>query len=116
MTVAQAVERSALLYPSDMERLCVYEWLSELEGRIFAELYGQNSEPFGKDDAERELSVPDAYAELYPLYIIMKTDMANADIQRYKNSLQCFERAYAEYCNYYNRSKKLGQSVRIKLL
>ena len=116
MTVSQAIERSSVLYPSDLEGDKVYSWLSELESRICAELYGTESEPITADDGDRVLSAPDAYAELYPLYIVMKTDLAGGDIDRYNNSALSFKNAYSAFANYYNRTHLGSGYNSIKLI
>jgi hypothetical protein len=67
-------------------------------------------------DADRVLTVPDAYAELYPLYIIMKTDLANGDIERYNNSAKSFKSSYDAYACYVNRTRELGDYNAITLL
>ncbi|MBE6610461.1 MAG: hypothetical protein E7634_07310 [Ruminococcaceae bacterium] len=116
MTVSQAIERSSLLYPADLESGRVYSWLSELESRICAELYGEDSQPITADDAQRELKAPEAYAELYPLYIIMKTDLANGDTERYNNSAVSFKNAYTAFANYFNRTHLESGYKTIRLL
>ena len=116
MTVAQVIERSSLLYPSDLDGERVYCWISELESRICTELLGTESEPITAEDSERVLAVPEAYAELYPLYIVMKTDLANGDIDRYNNSALSFKNAYAAFANYYNRTHLESGYNSIKLL
>ncbi len=104
MTVSQAIERCSLLYPADLEGGRVYSWLSELESRICAELYGSECQPITAEDGERELTAPDAYAEIYPLYLIMKTDLANGDADRYNNSAASFKTAYSAFANHFNRT------------
>lgn len=116
MKVAQVIERSSLLYPSDLESGRVYDWLSELEARLCLELHGKACEPITSEDADRVLTVPDVYAELYPLYIIMKTDLANGDVDRYNNSLKSFGTAYKAYADYVNRTRELGDYNAITLL
>ena len=109
MTVAQAIKRSALLYPVDIEDGRVYSWLSELEGRMLLELYGKSDfTPITSEDSERELWVCDAYAELYPLYLVMKTDLANGDSERYANSVSAFKAAYSAYANFVNRTRSVS--------
>jgi len=109
MTVAQVINRSSLLYPADIEDGRVYAWLSELENRICLEIYGKTEfQPITAADGERELSVCDAYAELYPLYLVMKTDMANGDTARYENSAAAFKAAYSAYANYVNRTRSVS--------
>ena len=115
MTVAQAIERSSLLYPADMEDGRVYSWLSELESRIHTELIGSECKPVTAEDGERVLVAPEAYAELYPLYIVMKTDLANGDAERYNNSALSFKNAYAAFANYYNRTHLESGYTSIKL-
>ena len=102
MTAAEAVKRSVALYPECGERAELTVWLSELEARIYVELYGRGSAPSLTE--ETVLSAPDAYAELYPLYLVMKTDLVNADIERYNNSAVLFENAYAEFANFVTRT------------
>ena len=102
MTAAEAVKRSVALYPECDERAELTVWLSELEARICIELYGGKSVPVIKDDTV--LLAPDAYAELYPLYLVMKTDLVNADVERYNNSAVLFENAYAEFANFVTRT------------
>lgn len=116
MKVSQVIDRSSLLYPSDLEGGRVYEWLSELETRLCLEIHGKSCEPITADDADRVLTVPDAYAELYPLYIIMKTDLANGDIERYNNSAKSFKSSYDAYACYVNRTRELGDYNAITLL
>ena len=108
MTVAQVIKRSSLLYPADIEDGRVYDWLSELENRITLELYGETEfHTITAADGDRVLSVGDAYAELYPLYLVMKTDMANGDTDRYANSAAAFKAAYSAYANYVNRTRSV---------
>lgn len=116
MTVAEAISRSAVIYPAEMDKDRQYGWLSELEQRIAAELYGEDCDVITKQDGERILSVPDAYAELYPLYLIMKRELACGDTERYNNYASCFNRAYSEYANFYNRNKAPGSPVYITLV
>ena len=116
MTVAQAIERSSLLYPADLEGGRVYSWLSELESRICQELYGSECEPITAEDQERVLAASEAYAEIYPLYIIMKTDLVNGDTERYNNSALSFKNAYAAFANHFNRTHLQSEYNSIKLL
>lgn len=102
MTAGEAVKRSVALYPECGERAELTVWLSELEAKISIELYGRGSVPSITE--ETVLSAPDAYAELYPLYLVMKTDLVNADIERYNNSAVLFENAYAEFANFVTRT------------
>ena len=83
MKVKEAIERSALIYPSDEDKAPLYAWLSELEARIGLELLGKELQPVTEQDAELELTAPSAYAEIYPLYLMMKRELACGDSERY---------------------------------
>ncbi len=103
MTVSEAIERSKALYPEcEKRRNESLTWLGELEAKIYAELYGDKKCPTLSERSS--LSAPSAYAEMYPLYLVMKTDLLNADIERYNNSACIFENAYSEFANYVNRT------------
>lgn len=103
MTVSEAIERSKALYPEREEKRseCI-AWLCELEAKIYYELYGEKRNASLSERSS--LSAPAPYAEVYPLYIVMKTDLVNADIERYNNSARLFENAYSELANYVNRT------------
>lgn len=113
MTVEEAIERASLLYPAAKGSNDLYAWLSELEARICGELHGSDAqyEEISSSCGQRVLTVPDAYAELYPLYLIMKTDLANSDITRYNNHSAVFNRAYSDYANYCIREGGLPDTV-----
>lgn len=88
------------------------EWLNDLEGRIFVELFPE--EEFihiYEDDLERELKVKEPYANLYKYYIFSMIDFANQEMDRYGNSSAMFNRAYQEYANYVNRTYDRRKSV-----
>ncbi len=107
MTATEAIKRSVALYPECGERSELMAWLSELEAKIYVELYGGKS--FTALTSASVLSAPDSYAELYPYYLVMKTDLVNADIERYNNSVSLFETAYSEFANYVNRMSETSE-------
>ncbi len=111
MTVEEAIERASLLYPSSKENNDLYGWLNELEARICGEIHGCEYEEITSSSGARTLVVPDAYAELYPLYLMMKTDLANSDIARFNNHSAVFNRAYADYANYKIRTGEPADTI-----
>ncbi len=111
MTVEEAIDRASLLYPASKDNNDLYGWLSELEARICKEIHGTDSEKITSSSGARTLTVPDAYAELYPLYLMMKTDLANSDIARFNNHSAVFNRAYSDYADYCTRNGELPETV-----
>ena len=114
MKVKEAIERSALIYPSDEDKAPLYAWLSELEARIGLELLGKELQPVTEQDAELELTAPSAYAEIYPLYLMMKRELACGDSERYSFFLSVFSAAYGDYAAYVSRTSDKGKATYIK--
>ena len=114
MKVSEAIERSALIYPSDEERAPLYAWLSELEGKIALELLGAEPSPITESDGERELYAPSAYSEIYPLYLMMKRELSCGDSERYAFFLSVFTAAYGDFAAYVSRTRDKGKVTYIK--
>lgn len=113
MTVNEAIKRCSDTCLTD-GREPLYKWLSELEERVSLELFGKASEPVTELSGNRRLIAPDAYAEIYPLYLMMKREQACADAERYAFFQSCFIAAYDLLSAYVNRTRELGEATYIK--
>ena len=115
MTAREAVELFRESYPTSLGEDTLYGWVSELEGQIVSELVlthegapeGASSErritlSHGADD---ELTVPHPYSKIYPDYLKMKSDLECADTVRYETSSAVFASSFAEFADYYNRTR-----------
>lgn len=112
MTVNEAIEIACPSFPSELERTELIKRLSELECRIATELFGKkSSEPEGLT----VLLAPDAYAEVYPVYLMMRRELDCGDEGRYALYRRAFEDAYARLAAYASRSVLRAASA-IKLL
>ena len=85
-------------------------WVSEIEGMVVDEIINKADgnevefEAYDYDlDAERELLVPDRYADVYMNYLYAKIDQLNAEFARYNNSVTMFEASYSTFASYYRR-------------
>lgn len=114
MTVREAIERSAVLYPADIDADKAYIFLSELESRICTELFGENEVSITEDDADSSLKAGGAYAQIYPLYIAARRELVCGDADRYSFLNSVFEQAYSDYANYVNRRSAPADAVYIK--
>ena len=112
MTVNEAIEIACPSFPSELERTELIKRLSELECRIASELFGK--EP-SSPDALTALLAPDAYAEVYPFYLMMRRELDCGDAGRYALYLKAFEDAYARLAAYASRSALRAATV-IKLI
>lgn len=99
-TVGEAVSRETLL-----------NWLFEIETAVTEEIAKSHegeystlsAEEFFKN-GERQLFATDPYSNLYIHYLIMKTDDALCDTERYLNSAARFSASYTAYADWYNRT------------
>ena len=114
MTVSDAIERAEGLYKYCEAAERFPQWLSELEDRIGIELF--HTEKQVDLSYDTVLTAPNAYAELYPLYLAMKSAFAEGRSERYNDFARSFERAYSEYIDYVNRTKHPAKAVYFKIL
>lgn len=112
MTIKQALEIADEQRPTGLLGGIKIRWLSELEGRIVHELYRGRKEfahitfeGYPPDtDTSTELLVPDAYANIYIYWLLMKADFANNETERFNNDAILYNTAYLAYANYVNRT------------
>ena len=114
MTVSDAIERAEGIYKYGGGAERFSQWLSELEERISIELF--HREKKAELSFDTVLTAPDAYAELYPLYLAMKSAFAEGRAEKYNDFAVCFERAYSEYIDYVNRATPPAKATYFKIL
>ena len=113
MTVNEAIERATDVQLTEAERTVMTEWLSELEARISQELYGA-VETKAFDGADAVLSVPDAYAEIYVIYLMMKRELKSGDADGYGFYRECFKKVYKAFSDHLNRTRSLPKKTLFK--
>lgn len=123
MTVKEAVARADSLYPNSFPFAIKEKWLSELDGKIFNELFCAYAHPdetsfesYSAADggADRTLLVSFPYDDIYIKYLALRCDEASGDIGRYNNSAAIFNASYINFANIYNSSHK-ANSAEIKI-
>lgn len=81
-------------------------WIGDVEGRVLSELHGIKPEdiklPKGGEDT---LTVPDAYARLYLLYLVAMMELCGGNYSAYSQANREFESAYAMYARYVIRNR-----------
>lgn len=116
MTIDQAIERCDEMKPNSYDREDKIRWLSELDGRITADILltheaapgetAQGAFP-GYDsatDGGTELLVKAPYEDVYIKYLFSQIDFNNAEFTRYNNSAAMFSAVYAAFADAYNRT------------
>lgn len=108
--IFEAIEICDRQKPNGYEREDKIHWLDQLDRRIFRELVATHEggrETFGGytpyTDDDTELLADEAYAELYVKWLFAQIDFANAEMQRYNNSVTMFNTLYNAYADWYNR-------------
>lgn len=114
MRVSDAIDRAESIYKFGGSYNRMIEWLSELEERIAIELFHSNEKK--RLTVDSELTAPDAYAELYPLYAAMKASFVDGRNDRYNDLAALFDRAYSEYIDHVNRASAERKTVYYKIL
>ncbi len=114
MTVSDAIDRAESIYKYGGGYKRLIEWLSELEEKISIELFHAEEEK--KLTIKSELTAPNAYAELYPLYLVKKATFAEGRADKYNDYARFFEKAYSEYIDYVNRARKTEKPVYYTIL
>lgn len=113
MTVSEAIERSNRIYPDELDGNILYSWINELEDRIARELFGKEGVKIQPSDGSKTLTAPDAYAEIYPAYIMMKREFVMGSTEKFVNCAAVFGEAFKRYCDYVSRTQtKEGSSYR----
>lgn len=94
-------------------------WLNEVENIVIDEILNKRDgleviDPViyrYEDDADKELLVPDHYADLYYNYLAAKIDFSNAEYQRYNNSTLIYNASFDAFACYIRRNNLPKQSV-----
>ena len=112
MTVKEAINdldslREGNTYSTDTLK----SWLAELENTIKLEVYDTHcvtDYQFDDDDMsdDKELLCPPGFEQLYPDYLVLKTDLNNGDMDVYNNEAIIFNRRFAQMCDYINRTEE----------
>ncbi len=111
MTVQEAIERADTLKPNAYSDDVKYAWLSELDGRIKAEVLdkrmGFENLPvpdYGYESRTKNLLAPAPYSEMYVYWLFMKMDFMNGEFDRFNNDAVLYNTAYLAFSNHINRN------------
>ena len=121
MKLAEAITRADEVKPNDFPESDKRRWLSELDHKIYEEIIkthegGEDVEFSGYDEdtpGDAVLLAADAYAEIYPAWLMAKIDLHNAEIAKYNNSIIEFNALYQAFERWYNRTH-MPKSARIR--
>lgn len=122
MTIREAINRADSTKANQYSDEMKMQWLSELDNRIYNDLFlthednpyadieppeeGEEDERliFPYTDDSKELLAESPYDVLYPSYIKAKIDETNEEFGKYLNSSAIYNSQYQDYARWYNRS------------
>ena len=122
MTIGDVIDQCNRIWPNQYTKPDMLRWLSEVDGRIFSELWCAHVEaadgPFtGYDENtpdNTELLAVFPYDGMYVHYLCAMVDYYNAEYARYNNGMMQFNEIYADYSKWFNRTN-LTEDVRIRV-
>lgn len=113
MTIQEAITNIDDLKSNMIPHFRKVAWLSELDGKVFREVFmthegmprgicfeGYNQET----DPSTTLLIPDAYAEVYQHYLAAEIDNVNRETNEYTKSMIRFNASWQTFCDYWNRT------------
>ena len=107
MTVEKLLELTDSARPNELCDDVKLRWIGDIEGRVQCELHKVSPDkvtlPVGSDDT---LTVPDAYAELYLLYLTAMIEFTAGNYAAYSTINREFETAFARYARHVIRTRK----------
>lgn len=111
MTIAQVTGKLTALKPHAYSAAEVVDWLSKIEGRVYAEIIQTHENPdlivfagYTTSTVDTtELIAPTPYDELYLYYLMMQVDLHNMELVKYNNSVAVFAKAWNAFAAFWNR-------------
>lgn len=112
MTILEALTQFDSLKQNTYQQDDKVRWLSRLDTMVKVHLIdthegGEGITFTGYDentDPETQLLVEEPFAEIYLRWLEAQVDYANAEYNRYNNSIDMFNTVWQAYQNHYNRT------------
>lgn len=113
MTINEVLTEVNELKPNVYDDEIMIRWISVLEGKIVDEIIKTHAldgivdfNGYTIEDLDKELIVPNTYADVYKYYIFAMMDANNQEASRYASSMALFNSAYKDFASYYNRNNR----------
>lgn len=111
MTIQEAMSLTDELKANMMVPSTKIRYLSELEGKIYREIFKKHDglpaeecpEYDSETDGATELLVPAPYDMVYVYYLMSQVDLMNQEMDKYNNDRALFENAWTEFGDYWRR-------------
>ncbi|MBR3928471.1 MAG: hypothetical protein IKJ65_05640 [Clostridia bacterium] len=121
MTVKEAIEQADSMRPNMCEDAQKCTWLTELDGRVIAEIFdahegfeGISRPAYVIGNRLEEMLAPDPYSVMYIYWIFMKIDFMNGEFDRFNNDAIMFNTAWLSFSNHINRTHAPKKRAKIE--
>lgn len=112
MKIIEAITITDELKPNNYTQVDKIRWLSELDGIIKNTIIdtheGRENVVFDGYDEDTDINTPlivsAPYDEIYVKWLEAKIDYANAEFDKYNNSVIAYNKVFSEYARNYNRT------------
>ena len=113
MTVGELIETIIRLRGQQYGEDIMMGWLNEIEGQVIDEIvnraegYDVEFKPLSYDsDAEKRLTIPERFQDVYINYMLSKIDYHNQETERYNNDVIMYNSAYDAYAAWFRRENR----------
>lgn len=105
-TAQEVVAQADLLCPNQYSQEQKLQWLGELEGRIYLDVYLATQEQL--EQAWKQwpgaLAVGWPHSDVYLHWMLAKLHQADGELELYQNRMESFNASYQTYVNWYIRT------------
>lgn len=113
MTLRQVIELVDKLKPNQYSRAQKVAWLSECDAAIWKNIIANHERDEGMpeqyvgyttDNLDAQLLAAAPHDLIYRYYLEMQIDLYNKEVGNYNNTATIYNRGYADYAAWYNRT------------
>ena len=105
MTVREMLDVIDATMPNEVDDALKVRWIKDVEGRVLCEIFKRSPDEvrkvLGEDDV---LSVPEAYARIYVLFVVSMIEFSKRNYDGYAKLCAEFEKAFELYGRWYIRN------------
>ncbi len=106
MTVENLLATVDAMKPNEICDDVKIRWIGDIEGRVLCEIYKQSPESVKLPESENDkLTVPDAYARVYVLYLAAMIEFTAGNYGEYTKLSAEAEAAFTLYAKHYIRNR-----------
>ena len=112
MQIDEIISRVDSLEPNQYEKETKLSWISQLDGKIFAEIILTHDDtgrmmylPYESGD-EEPIAGPPYGEDMYCYYLEAMIAQHNMETSKYNQKMLAYNNAYTEFSNWYNRTHR----------